>query len=351
MADRCDIGFKQKAVIEFLAFEGNAAKEISDRLKNVYGDSALSYASVKRWVTHFKSGDSSITDKPRSGRPSTAVIEENRVLVDELIRGDRRITVREIVEKIGTGHNAAQNIIRELGYSKVCARWIPRQLTDELKRSRREICAELLERYRMEGDQFMNSIVTGDESWAHHYEPETKRQSMQWHHLGSPSPKKFKCSPSAGKVMMTVFWDHRGVIFIDFLPKGKTVNSDRYCDTLQKLARAIRVKRPSMQKVILHHDNARPHTAHATAAAIAAKGWTVLPHPAYSPDLAPSDFHIFGPLKDYLRGQKFEDDDGVQTAAKAWFRQCSADFFSNGFVNWRTRWEKCVARNGDYIEK
>ena len=69
MADRCDIGFKQKAVIEFLAFEGNASKEISGRLKNVYGDSALSYASVKRWVTHFKSGGSSITDKPRSGRP------------------------------------------------------------------------------------------------------------------------------------------------------------------------------------------------------------------------------------------------------------------------------------------
>ena len=105
----------------------------------------------------------------------------------------------------------------------------------------------------MEGDQFMNSIVTGDESWAHHYEPESKRQSMQWHHLGSPSPKKFKSSSSAGKVMMTGFWDHRGVIFTDFLPKGETVNSRRYCDTLKKLARAIRVKRPSMQKVILHH--------------------------------------------------------------------------------------------------
>ena len=101
----------------------------------------------------------------------------------------------------------------------------------------------------------------------------------------------------------------------------------------------------------MHHNNAKPHTAQATAAAISAKGWTVLPHPAYSPDLAPSDFHIFGPLKDYLRGQKFEDDDAVQTAAKTWFRQCSPDFFSNGFGNWRTRWEKYVARDGDYIEK
>src|SRR5206468_3482045 len=148
---------------------------------------------------------------------------------------------------------------------------------------------------------------------------EIKRRSMQWHHLGSPSPKKFKCSPSAGKVMMTVFCYHRGVIFIDFLPKGETLNSHKYCDTLKKLVRAIRVKRLSIQKVILHHDNARPHTAHATAPATAAKGWTVLPHPAYSPDLAPSDFHIFGPLKGYLRGHKFENDDAVQTEARAWF--------------------------------
>ena len=102
----------------------------------------------------------------------------------------------------------------------------------------------------------MDSIVTGDESWAHYYEPETKRQSMQWHHLGSPSPKKFKLAPSAGKVMITVFWDSHGVILLDFLPKGETINSARYQETLKKLARALRLKRPNLQNVILHHDNA-----------------------------------------------------------------------------------------------
>ena len=118
----------------------------------------------------------------------------------------------------------------------------------------------------------MDSIVTGDESWAHHYEPETKRQSMQWHHLGSPSPKKFKLAPSAGKVMITVFWDSRGVILLDLLPKGETINSARYQETLKKFARALRLKRPNLQNVILHHGNARPHTANATTAAIAARG-------------------------------------------------------------------------------
>src|SRR5260221_2037327 len=119
----------------------------------------------------------------------------------------------------------------------------------------------MLQRYATEGEAFMNSIVTGDEAWAHHYEPETKRQSMQWHHLGSPSPKKFKVTPSAGKVMITVFWDARGVLLIEFLPNGETINSACYQATLMKLAVTIRRKRPHLQNVILHHDNARPHSA------------------------------------------------------------------------------------------
>jgi [histone H3]-lysine36 N-dimethyltransferase SETMAR len=106
-----------------------------------------------------------------------------------------------------------------------------------------------------------------------------------------------------------------------------------------------------LQNVLLHHDNARPHTAHATTAAIEAKGWTILPHPPYSPDLAPSDFHTFGPLKDYLGGQKFTDDSAVQNAVRARVRQCEPEFFENGFLSWKTRWDKCIACNGDYLEK
>ena len=89
------------------------------------------------------------------------------------------------------------------------------------------------------------------------------------------------------------------------------------------MAHPVRIKRPDRQQIILHHHNARLHTANVTTAAIAAMGWTVLPHPAYSPDIASSYFHMFGPLKDYLRGQRFEDDDAVKSAVKAWIRQCT----------------------------
>jgi len=151
--------------------------------------------------------------------------------------------------------------------------------------------------------------------------------------------------------MITVFWDVRGVLLFEFLRKGETINSACYQSTLRKLAVAIRHKRPHLQTGILHHHNALPHTEHARTALIAAKGWTVLPHPPYSPDLAPSDFFLFDPLKDSLGSQKFDSGEEVETAVRAWLRQCEPNFFANGFSQWKKRWHKCVARGGDYVGK
>ncbi|KAJ4433523.1 hypothetical protein ANN_15832 [Periplaneta americana] len=65
----------------------------------------------------------------------------------------------------------------------------------------------------------------GDESWVHHFDPENKRSSMEFHHKGSSAPKKFKAVPSTGKLMLTVFWDIQGVVHMEFMPKGTTINS------------------------------------------------------------------------------------------------------------------------------
>ena len=62
--------------------------------------------------------------------------------------------MRDIVDEIGTGHDAVPKIIKELGYSKVCARWVPRMLTDELRQSRREVCTQMLQRYKAEGENY-----------------------------------------------------------------------------------------------------------------------------------------------------------------------------------------------------
>ena len=68
-----------------------------------------------------------------------------------------------------------------LGYSKVCARWVPRQLTETHKQYRLEASFELLE-YCQSDKTFLQQIVTGDETWVHHFEPESKKASMEWRH-------------------------------------------------------------------------------------------------------------------------------------------------------------------------
>jgi len=103
--------------------------------------------------------------------------------------------------------------------------------------------------------------------------------------------------------------------------------------------------------VLLLYDNARPHTAIHTLQTLVKLGFTVLEHPAYSPDLAPSDYHLFGPLKDALRGCRFTSDKGVKKVVHEWLAAQPKTFFSEGIQKLLERWNKCIAKHGDYVEK
>ena len=102
---------------------------------------------------------------------------------------------------------------------------------------------------------------------------------------------------------------------------------------------------------IIHHDNARPHTSLETRTALDRLGLRTLPHPPYSPDLAPSDFFLFPKLKDYLKGNRYETDEDVKNAVLSWCRDKTADFFADGIQQVVRRWRLCIERDGDYVEK
>jgi hypothetical protein len=101
----------------------------------------------------------------------------------------------------------------------------------------------------------------------------------------------------------------------------------------------------------LQYDNARPHTARATAATITDLHSDTLPHLPYSPDLAPSDYHIFGPLKVAMGGKIFRSDEEVHQAVREWLRTRPQEFFYRGIRAFPVRWRKFVERQGDYVEK
>jgi histone-lysine N-methyltransferase SETMAR len=244
------------------------------------------------------------------------------------------VTIDEVAYHMLISHGSVREIIHNhLGFHKVCARWVTKQLTKEHKCNRLNICQSLLNCYHQEGDAFLRNIITGDETWIHHYAPEIKRHSLEWKHLTLPAKKKkkkFKTQLSAGKVMLTIFWDSQGPILEHYQERGTTVNSAHCSEMLRgKLKPAIRTKhRVLLSKgVALLHDNAHLHTAAHTVETLCHLSFEVLKHPPYSPDLAPSDYHLFGPLKDALRGRHFASDQEVKGVVHAWLVTQPKTFF------------------------
>jgi hypothetical protein len=157
-----------------------------------------------------------------------------------------------------------ETVTKKLGYHKFCARWVPKMLTDVHKTQRMASASTFLQRYHDEGDEFLDKIVTGDETWVTFVNVETKQQSQQWMNTHSPNkPRKFKQSLAKRKLMATVFWDRKGVLLIGFMEPGTMITSETHCETLKKLRRATENKRRGMvtSGVVLLHDNACPHTS------------------------------------------------------------------------------------------
>jgi len=152
--------------------------------------------------------------------------------------------------------------------------------------------------------------------------------------------------------MCTVFWDRKGVLLVDFLPQGSTINAGVCCDTLKKLHHTIQNKRHGMlsRGVVMIHDNTHPHTAAATQNLIMTFGWEQFDHPFYSPDLVPSDFHLFLHLKSFLAGRRFHDDE-VKEAVTTCFASQAASFYDKGIQKLMQRYDKSLNNGGNYVEK
>lgn len=252
-------------------------------------------------------GRISTNNEPCSGHPVEVTPPEITEKNHKIILADRRVKVREVAESIRITTERIRNILHEhLTMKKLCARWVPRLLAPNQKQRRKDVSADCLAHYRRNPTEFLRPFITVDETWFHLYTPETKQQSRQWTKKREP-PKKAKTVASASKVMATIFWDARGIIFIDYLQKGKTVSGEYYATLLQRLQQEIKAKRPHLakKKVLFHQDNAPVHTLVIAMAKIHELKFELLPHPPYSPDLAPCDFHLFPNLKKWLGGKRF----------------------------------------------
>jgi len=137
---------------------------------------------------------------------------------------------------------------------------------------------------------------------------------------------------SAGKVLASIFWDQEGILLIDYLPKGQTINVEYYLSLLVQLKDISKEKRRGnfTKGVLFLHDNAPAHRALANQKKLAYLGFQCLDRPPYSPDLAPSDYHLFPELKKQLKGRHFSSDAEVIAAAETWLDGQPSDFVLSG---------------------
>jgi len=149
------------------------------------------------------------------------------------------------------------------------------------------------------------------------------------------------------------FFDVRGIVHREFIPPGLTVNQEFYLEILRRLRENVRRKRPELWRSgdwFLHHDNAPAHTALSVTRYLASLGWTVVPLPPYSQDLAPCDFFLFPTMRKTLKGKRFATVEEVNTASQKALNNIKLQQFQRCFTQWEKRLDKCIASNGEHFE-
>jgi len=207
---------------------------------------------------------------------------------------------------------------------RVASKFVPRLQSVDQNQQRLEVCLDLKENAAND-PSFLSNVITGDD-------PKTKTQSSQWKSLGSPRPKKVRQVRNNFKSMLIRFFDQKGIVRKELVPPGQTINAALYVDVLRRQLENVRRKRPDQWQNntwLLHHDNAPAHAALLTQRFLTDNNMTVVPHPPYLPELAPSNFFLLPNWKWSLRGEDF----------RRWRK-----FKQSRRPSW-TRYEKMTSRN------
>lgn len=322
---------------------GLSGAAAAEEICGVYGDGSTTKSTCDRWFARFRSGDTTLTDQPREGRPST--FDDDALQC--LLQMNPRQTTRELAEQLDCAHTTVEDHLHTLGKIQKYGSWVPHELSADNKIQRVSVCASLLSHHH--SYRFLDRIVTGDEKWVLYVNIRRKRQWLASDEKPLPDAKT-DLHPK--KVLLCIWWDAKGVLYWELLDNNQTITAEVYAQQLQRLQEALLQKRPALvnrKGVILLHDNARPHVAKLTREKIQELGWEVLPHPPYSPDIAPSDYHLFRSLQNHLAEKRFEDDDTVNSDLAAFFASKPPDFYKSGIDQLPIRWTTVVDNNGDYI--
>jgi len=339
---------KKQHLREALLFCFNLKKTAAEShrlLVEAYGEHALSEPSCREWFRRFKSGDFSVEDKERPGQPKKFEDEELEELVDQ----DPCQTLQELSESLNVDKSTVSRRLHSIGLVQKLGNWLPHELTERAIANRLTMSELLLQRQKRKS--FLHRIITGDEKWIYYDNP---KRLKGWVQPGEPGPLSPKRNIHCSKVMLCIWWDQKGIVYYELFQPGTTINAQLYKEQLTQLSLELQHKRPEYakrhEKVIFQHDNARPHVAKPVKETLETLGWDVLPHPPYSPDIAPSDYHLFRSMQSALTGEKFTSCADIKNWLDNWIASKTTEFFYSGIHSLPERWSKVITFEGNYFE-
>lgn len=335
---------------------GKKPREIFEELQSIHGTDAPSISTVRYWVRSFKFAGDGTADAPKSGRPISAISQQLIDKIAEKLKQKPKTSVRSLSGELGESVGTVFRVIHEyLDCEKMYATWVPHKLNEEQRARRVTDCRRFLRNFSTDFDEKKLVLITSDETWIMYETPETNESAREWRPSGSAPPVRERLSPRGDKVMLTVWWDARGVISLDFWHKSDQIPMNRvyYIEQLKKLRQELPKKRRGLIKkgpqILV--DNAPIHTAQETRQCMQNLGFNLIQWPPYSPDIAPSDFYLFRNLKSWLRGQKFGSRMELESVVRAHFDGKPTSYYERGIDQLPQRMREVIKLNGDYLRE
>ena len=352
MQSGCEDTLEEWYAIKFCFKFWKNATETYGMIQTAFWPSCMNWASVFEGHKRFKVGSESVMDDERCGKSKEVRTPGLIGQIKNFMDKDCRVSIETISAQFDVSVGTVHTIIRkELKMRKICAKFVSRVLKEDQKERHCHDNREMVEQINSD-PAVLDALVTCDESWIYCYDPETKRQSSQWKHAGSPRPKKARQSKSTHKLLMIPFFDSTGMIYMHWVPTGQTVNKKYYVEVLREFRKRFCRKRPALFKSGQWHfqqDNAPVHNSIIVTDYLTKIGINTVPHPPYGPDLGPSDFWLFPKLKEKLRGCHYETIEEMKEAVIKVIGTLTQEDFHGAFQK-LLEWYKCIAAGGDYFK-
>lgn len=336
---------EQRYVISFFHRRKMNAEQISKTLKETYKGDAYKIDAVKYWIRQLICGRTNLHDSPEREKPKDETITAS---VQYQIEKNPLLSARDIAKILGISPTTVvDRLTNELGYKNFHTKWVPHLLNNSQKKQRVDMAKEML--IILENDQRQNfvNIITGDESWFMY----VYTQNSQWVISKDDLIEKVAKTNMQKKLMVTIFFNGKGIIDVDYLEKGVKFNSLYFINIIERIKNTIYpggrgYKHP---RKVLHYDNSPCHKSKKVKDYLENSDFRSMKHPTYSPDLAPSDFGLFGTMKDKLNGVSCQTEDELKSKIIEILEDFPESFWKSLFEEWIIRLRKVISSKGDYI--